>query len=438
MKTRLSKLWDSTRTSLWFVPCCLMLAAIILAFSALAFDEYLAAQPSDRFDWLYAGGPDGARALLATIAGSMITVAGVTFSITIVALTLASSQFGPRLLRNFMRDIGNQVVLGTFIATFLYCLLVLRSVRGADGEAFVPQVSVAIGLLLAVFSLGVLIYFIHHVSSSIEADNVVAAVCAECYAAIDSLFPEEMGDAPADSTLGDAPDIEHMEQDGHAIRASASGYLQAIDGGGLMMLTSQNDLTARLFRRPVDFIVAGTTLMFLCPASRVTEEIERGANHLFVLGSKRTPIQDVEFAINQLVEIATRALSPGVNDPFTAISCVDRLAVTLVTLARRKFPSRYRYDDEGNLRVIADVTDFEGALDASFNQIRQCARTNVPLLIRMLEAIASVSEQAKRPADRRALLRHAEMLYACRDSIPEERDRDDLERRYEAVRASYD
>ncbi len=150
----------------------------------------------DKLGWIYTRGPDGARAVLSTIAGSMITVAGVVFSVTIVALSLASNQFGPRLLRNFMRDRGNQIVLGTFVATYLYCLLVMRTVQGMDGSQFVPHLSVTVAILMAVASLGVLIYFIHHVAVSIQAPELIANVAHELHEAIDRLFPEELGYAP--------------------------------------------------------------------------------------------------------------------------------------------------------------------------------------------------------------------------------------------------
>jgi uncharacterized membrane protein len=338
-----------------------------------------------------------------------------------------------------MRDTGNQIVLGTFIATFVYCLLVLRTVRGFDRTVFVPQVSISVGLVLAILSLIVLIYFIHHVSSSIQADAVIATVCAECDTAIDKLFPEEVGEDPAEESppVADRYPLERIEREGRPVAASASGYVQTIESDGLMSLASQNDLIICLRKRPGDFVIAGTTVMVAWPALRVSEELERQVSDACVLGDQRTPIQDVEFAINQLVEIAARALSPGVNDPFTAISCVDRLGVILARLARRRLPSPYRFDGEGKLRAIADGVTYGGVLDAAFNQIRQYARTNVAVLIRMLETIRAVAEIARRPVDRAALLRHAEMIYAgVGEQVPEERDRRDIERRYQAVRSA--
>src|SRR5687767_1515596 len=184
MRTRLHHLWETLTTGYWFVPAVMMLAAALAAFLLLYIDRTVIGA---RVGWLYVGGADGAKTLLSTVAGSVITVAGVVFSITIASLTQAASQFGPRLLRNFMRDRGNQVTLGTFVATFLYCLLVLRAIHGRleDGVAFVPQASVTGAVVLAVASIAVLVYFIHHVSVSLQAPSVVAAIRADLDATID-------------------------------------------------------------------------------------------------------------------------------------------------------------------------------------------------------------------------------------------------------------
>ncbi len=187
---RLAQLWESLRTSYWFVPTVMTAGAVGLSFASVHLDQVVKAEWVRAVGWIWAGSPEGARQVLSTIAGSMITVAGVAFSITIVALTLASTQFGPRLLRNFVRDLGNQVVLGTFVSTFVYCLLVLRTVRGGDVAEFVPYLSVTLGVAFALASLGVLIYFIHHVSGAIQAEHLIASVADELEDAIERMFPE--------------------------------------------------------------------------------------------------------------------------------------------------------------------------------------------------------------------------------------------------------
>jgi uncharacterized membrane protein len=193
VKAHLLKYWDHLRTSFWFVPAIMVSVAAALALAAVAFDEAAGNDGLKRLTWIYSGGAEGAGLLLGTVAGSMIAIAGTVFSMTLVALSLASSQLGPRLLRNFMRDTTNQVVLGTFVSTFVYCLLVLRTIRRADAEAFVPHLSVSIGVMLAIISVGVLIYYIHHVSVSIQADEVVSRVGRELEEGIGRLFPGQLG-----------------------------------------------------------------------------------------------------------------------------------------------------------------------------------------------------------------------------------------------------
>jgi len=436
MKTRFLALWDALRSSLWFVPALMAAAAIGLSFATVALDEAIKHKVLENVGWLWAGGPEGARGLLSTVAGSMITVAGVVFSITIVALSLASSQFGPRLLRNFMRDTGNQVVLGTFIATFLYCLLVLRTVRGADGSEFVPYVSITVALALAVASLGVLIYFIHHASVSIQVSTVIEVVDRELDAAIDRLFPEELGrEVPEQQQPEDKGEVpEGFEREVHPVAAITSGYLQAIDAGALMKVATERDLIFRVRHRPGRFVMPGGDLVLAWPGARVDQALGEQIRAAFILGSERTLTQDVEFALNQLVEVAVRALSPGMNDPFTAVSCVDRLGAALCRLATRVLPAPHRYDEDGNLRVIADVVTFAGAVDAAFTQIRQYGRTSMAVTVRLLDTIGGIAAYTRREEDRAALLRQAVMIErGGRETLSDEWDREEVEKHFQAV-----
>ncbi|MFO7975141.1 MAG: DUF2254 domain-containing protein [Candidatus Hydrogenedentota bacterium] len=437
MKALLRKLWDAMGGSLWLVPATMLLVAIVVASVTIWLERAEHLSVPEGFRWVFGGGCQGARAILSTIAGSMITVAGVTFSIMMVVLTLASSQFGPRLLRNFMRDKINQTVLGMFGATFVYCLLVLRAIHGPDVTVFVPQISVTIAMLLAILSLGFLTYFVHHVSVTIQPAWVIASVCAECDQVIDALFPEEAEEISEEPGLSpeEREALERFDAEGHPIKAKASGYVQSVDHKMLMSLAQEADVILRQLKRPGDYVIAGAPLLQIWPSAKVSEQVVTRAQRAFLLGKTRVPLDDPEFAINQLVEIAVRALSPGINDPFTAIACIDHLSARLATLARRKFARALRYDDDGALRVVADVYTFAGALDAACNQIRQYAASNVAVLLRMMEAISMVAELARRPSDRDALLHHAGMVHAAGcEAIPEARDRNDLEERYEAVR----
>jgi uncharacterized membrane protein len=286
-------------------------------------------------------------------------------------------------------------------------------------------------VLLAVSSIAVLIYFVHHVSSSIQVDQVIAAVFDELRAGVDRLFPDRVGEAEERPSQG-LP--EAFEREAQPVCARADGYLQAIDGEALLALAAREDLVVRLERRPGHYVFTRSVLARIWPAGRLDEVLEREICSAFVLGAQRTPAQDVEFSVHQLVEIAVRALSPGVNDPFTAIRCVDRLGSVLCRLAERAMPSPYRNDSEGRLRVVAYPISFAGLAAASFDQIRQNGRTHAAVTIRLLEVIAAVAACARRPEDLAALRVQAEMIErGSREGLTEERDRADVADRYRAV-----
>ncbi|MBW4638465.1 MAG: DUF2254 domain-containing protein [Gloeocapsa sp. UFS-A4-WI-NPMV-4B04] len=435
---KLGKLWDSLHSSYWFVPTIMAVSAIALAVTMLSIDRTGASEAIEKLGWIYTGGPEGARSLLSAVAGSIISVAATAFSITIVALQLAASNFGPRILRNFMKDTGNQIVLGTFIATFIYCLLVLRTIHGeGDGySVFVPQLSVTVGIVLALASIGVLIYFIHHAATIIQTSHVISEISADLNDAIKRLFPEKIGYGASQHkrSFGEIPANFDAEV---PIKATGSGYIQAIDDGKLMKIACQQNLLFRLKYRPGKFVVKGSDLVMIFPEKRVNLKLTTQINDAFILGNERTEQQDVEFPINQLVEIALRAISPAVNDPFTAIECIDRLSAGLSHLAQKNFPSPYRYDLDNNLRVIADPVTFAGLTDAAFNQIRQYSTSDVAVTIRLLEAIASIAPFTRNKKDRAALLRHADMIQrGSHEGVSEELDRKAVEERYQvAVKA---
>ena len=434
MKTKIITFWETLRATYWFLPTLMAVLAIGLSSFSIALDQTGGYSTLEGLAWVYAGGAEGARTLLSTVAGSMITVAGVTFSITIVALTLASSQFGPRLLDNFMRDTGNQIVLGTFIATYIYCLLILRSIRNVEENVFVPHISVTFGVLLALASLGVLIYYIHHVSASIQVEQVIAGIERDLDQAIERLFPEKKGRHPFERELREEDDLpESFEQESQSVDATQGGYIQAIDIDSLMNLASTNNLLFRLEYRPGDFVAQGSCLVRVWSQEPFDNlELAGQIQEAFIVGLRRLKTQDIEFAINQLVEIAVRALSPGINDPFTAMACIDRLGAALAHLAERDIPSAYRYDEAGHLRLVVDSVTFAGVVDAAFNQIRQYGRSSVAVTIRLLEAIAVIGEHVTNDQERSVLMRHAAMIKRGSDeTVPEEQDRQDIDQQYQ-------
>lgn len=435
-KIQLSKYWLRIRSSFWFTPATMAIAAVTLALVSVTADKPVTEWLERTFGWSFESGGEGASAVLRVIASSSITIAGVVFSMTLIALTLASSQLGPRLLTSFMRDTRTQVVLGTFVATFIYCLLVLRTIRPSDDAAAVPHLSVTLGVILAVLNVGVLIYFIHHVSVSIQANEIAARIGAILNDKISQLYP---GDTRRNDpqTPAHAPDTAFMaafEQDARPVPSDGDGYLQLVDWDGLVALATEQDLVVRLERKPGNYVVAGTSIVSISPGHRVTDALARQVQTLFVFGHQRTFDQDVEFAVNQLVEMAVRALSPGVNDPFTAIACVDHLGSGLCRLAVREMPCPYRHDRAKRLRVIAPVDTFETIADAAFNQIRQSSRSSAALTLRLLETIGVVAGFARRPEDRATLLRHAEMIArGAGEGLPEAADRRAAEARWQTT-----
>ncbi|MFZ0614478.1 MAG: DUF2254 domain-containing protein [Desulfobacterales bacterium] len=436
MDLKIRNFWYRLKASFWFLPALIAGAAILLSFVTIAIDRLYLGQEGLQLSWIYSGGPDGARTVLSVIAGSMITVAGVVFSITIVVLSLASSQFGPRLIRNFMNVKANQMVLGTFVATFIYGILVLRTVDASAGAKFVPSLSVSVAVVMSLLSLGVLIYFINSVSESIQAQHIIARVRDDMDRAVKRIFPQKIGggtdlDGPVERDY-EIPNT--CDSVACQVRAERSGYLQALDGEALMKIAVEHNLLIHLGHRPGDFITRHGVLVTVWPGDVVDENLSKKIHANFIVGSERTLDQDVEFAISQLVEIAVRALSPGINDPITAITCIDWLGAILCQLANLRLPPSHRHDEQGRLRVISKTHTFEGLVDAAFNMIRQNSETVAAVSIHLLETIVTVADQTVRKKDRTVLLRHAAMVAdGCRKNLSADEDRSDLERQYKAA-----
>ncbi len=434
MATRFRTLAENLRAGFWFIPTVMVLLALVLAYLMVALDLNFSDELQKVFGPFFVDSPDGARAALSTIASSTITVAGTVFSLTMVALTLASNQFGPRLIRAFMRDIATQLVLGTFLATYIYCILILRTVRSVEEVQFVPNLSVLLAVLLAAINVGVLIYFFHHVAMTIQVPNLIAHLGNDLQHTITRLFPPRQQVSPEATRLyREAYELRRAaEEVGAPVLAQQSGYVQLIDEAALLQLAVERDQVICLLARPGDFVVKGSPLAYMTPqANAAAAEALNGA---LTLGVQRLQLQDFESYILQLVEIASRALSPAFNDPFTAMACIDRLGEAILLLDDRELPPPYRLDPAGRVRLVVEGYTFAAVLGAAFSMIRQYGRGQAAVLQRLLEIFAAIGEQTERVDRRTAVRRQADMvLRAAEESLPEETDRTEIRRRHEAV-----
>jgi uncharacterized membrane protein len=423
------------RTNLWLVPAVEVIAAIALFAATTAIDRAAYHGVFTVPSWVISGTADAARQTLTAIAAAVITVVGVVFSIILVTLTLASTQFGPRMLRNFVRDRGTQLTLGTFVATFVYAVLVLVSIGPGSTGAFVPHVGVTVTLALMVADLAVLIYFIHHTATAIQLPQVIASIARDLAEAIET----QGGDGGAAGTAagGTGPSstelLSRMEAAGGVVTAADSGYLQFIRLGSLVSFAEEADVVICLNHRPGHFIVQGHPIGTVWPpeaAARVNEALGRA----HITGPYRTLTQDVSFGIDQLVEIAIRALSPAVNDTFTAMTCVDWLGDNLCKIVQRWHPTRVHRDRKGFIRVIAAQPSYERLVQRSFEKIRQASMGMPAIMIRQLDTVAKIMTETSSPGQRRVLLDQAGMIQrASERSVPEEADRADVRRSFETV-----
>lgn len=389
---RLSALRERLRSSLWFLPAVSVTASLILAFllSSPRLETEL-----DMPGVTFVGTPEGARAILSTVAGSMITVTGLTFSLTVVALQVASSQFTPRLLGSFLADRGNQTVLSVFLSTFVYSLVVLRSVRsGTEGtDPFVPTVAVALGLLLTLLSAAMLVYFFHHLTQQLRVETVLADLRRDILGVVDSYLPDE-DEVPA----GELPDVP---DDAVTIRAQRSGYLHMVQVEALQRVAEQHEVVIRLRAAVGVHLSRGTTIAWVwsldggtVDGEDLSDELTSGIHTGIHIASERTLKQDAAFGVRQLVDVAARALSTGVNDPTTAVAAIGVLADVLTELTDRRLGPRTAHDDDGRVRVAVPQPTFPEILALACDQPRRYGRNEPAVLRALLTMLADIAEVA--------------------------------------------
>jgi uncharacterized membrane protein len=426
---------EALKTTFWVLPTLLVVVAGLLFLVTIEIDWAAYHHHLHLPFWIEAGSADAARQVLIAIAAAVITVVGVVFSITILALTLASQQFGPRMMRNFVRDVGNQVTLATFVATFVYSVLALVSITSIPHQPdFVPHLSVTVAEALLLVDLAVLIYFIHHIAKSIQLPEVIAGIAKDLMRAIDAEFPilvtDESLPVPASGDKPLSELLKLLDERGGTVIASASGYLQFVGYAQLVAIASRTDAVIRLDHRPGHFVVAGGPLATVWPRG-AAEQVRLALAKAHVTGPHRTLMQDPIFAIDQLVEIAIRALSPAVNDTFTALTCIDWLSAGLSRLSGRTLVEAFYRDGYGRVRLIESDPSYAKMVDRAFDKVRQAARGMPAVIIRLLHALTVVTEQTTSPAQRRILLRQADMIMqAAEESVSEKSDLEDIRARY--------
>ncbi len=423
MLARLTILWDRLRNSLWALPIAMVIGAGALA--VLALRLRLPSQ-GDPVWWLYSGDATSASALLANLMTATITMSTLVISITMVVLTLAAQSLGPRLIPIFMGDTRTKLTLGVFIGTVAYLLIVLRTV--AANSDTVPQLAVTLGTSLVLASVIVLLFFVHHLARSIVADTIIARVGDTLDQYVISLLPES-------GSNDDDPILRAATSSGGPVASRSGGYVQFVDHGAITRAAKKEEAVVGLAFRPGQFVLPGDTLAWVKPPP-AAEALQPALVNAVTLGEERTAVQDIEYSIRQLVEIALRALSPGVNDPNTACSAIDRLTQSMAMIMQRGGPPRIYRDGEGTIRLIAPATDFDGTLSAALDQIRQAGGALPAILIRLADRLGQLLAHAN--SDQAASLIHQLDLVQATGAraIPDIADRKVLETRVATARAT--
>ncbi|MDX1595176.1 MAG: DUF2254 domain-containing protein [Gammaproteobacteria bacterium] len=424
MPGKFSYLRKRLESSIWFLPLCFCVASFALGVAMLQVDRAL---PN-----LVAGlGPlampvDSARQVLSVIAGSVITVGGVSFSITMVALTLTSGQYGPRVLRHFLEDNASKVSLALFLAAYVYALVVLTGFQETDR----PHLTVIVALLLVLAALVGFIHFIHRIATDLQADQVIERIGVRLRSSLADLV--ELADEKGRSHDVAAWRRRARPGDRHSVPSTANGYVQTIDYPGLVGWCADHDARMLVRVRAGDFVITGEAVLTVYGPGRDTvEDATAELNTFLVTGPVRTAVQDPEFPIAQLDQVATRALSPGINDPGTAISCIDAYTVALAKIVDAEMPGNVLHDTDDEPRLLIRASRFDGLVKRVFSRMRQHVGHEISVRVSLLEALCRLASMTER-RDRLALLgEHGRLI---REAVDDDRlepyDLDDIHQRF--------
>ncbi|MEJ7647454.1 MAG: DUF2254 domain-containing protein [Nakamurella sp.] len=414
-RSRVEDIRDAVRTQLWPAPTAgillAVLAGVLLPELDRAIDDLL---PDSVTGYLFGGGASAARTVLDAVASSLITVTSLTFSLTVVTLQLASGQFSPRLLRTFTRDRFVHVTLALFLATFVYALTVLRTVRSTDEQQdqFVPQISVTVAFVLAVASVVALVLFLAHLAREIRVETMLAGVHRDATSTVTRLFSDTAG-SPGTHQVQDPPPVP--PSGATSFLADESGFLTGIDRVGLCRTACEYDAVVRVDRFPGEFVVAGTPVGRYWWEGEIPDR-ERRAEFVdslaggVTIGMERTDTQDFTFGLRQLTDVTSKALSPGVNDPTTAIHSLGHTSALLCEIARHDLVDELIRDDDGQLRVICRRTDFARLLDEALTQPRRYGAADPAVVTRLFTLLREVGWSVHADEQRQAVLGQLERL----------------------------
>jgi uncharacterized membrane protein len=409
--------WDRLEVSFWFAPAIMALGAVLLAWVMYWIDGRIPNEALQSSRFVLAGAPGEMRSALLNIAGTVLATAGVVFTLLTLPLSTVAAQYGSRLLRIFLGDRTTQVVLGMFVGTFVYCIAAALSIPSGDAPRESPQLTATLGLYLMLATFATLILLVQHISTMLQAPNIAAAAGAELRDVVSAEIPDLVasGDDRARSTAGptgEGAPVALPDTEGHPVQVSESGYVQTVDPETILTLARERDLVIRLLHRPGRFIRPGAVVALVWPADRVDEQLDKLMRRAFQIGNGRTPTQDVEYAVNQLTEMAVRAMSPAINDPFTAMTCLDHMGDGLAKFIRQGEKGSHYYDRDGRLRLVLEPVTFDALLSAAFDMLRHASCDNASVLLHMLDVIGVIGRETKAPEARRQLLRHVSLIQA--------------------------
>jgi uncharacterized membrane protein len=402
--------WDRLKVSFWFAPMVMALGAVLLAWVMYWLDTLIPSETFQNSRFVLAATPNELRSALLNIAGTVLATAGVVFTLLTLPLSTVAAQYGSRLLRVFLGDRVTQFVLGMFVATFVYCIAGALSIPTASIEVESPQLTATVGIYLMLATFATLILLVQHISTMLQAPNIAAAAGAELLEAVSA----ETSEAVTSSAAQPQPDYHVLatlnEADGYPIQVHEAGYIQYIDPAIILTLAREKNLMVRALHKPGHYVWPDAVVALVWPANQIDEPLEKQLRRAFQIGNGRTPTQDVEYAVKQLTEMAVRAMSAAINDPFTAMTCLDHLGDGLMKFVQQGAPDAYYTDQDGQLRFILEPITFAELLGAAFDMLRHPSYNDANVLLHMLRVIERIGQATKSSEAHQQLLHHVKLI----------------------------